>query len=109
MISKGCTTAYDLFGEFPAPTPDGVAAVAQAYADSGMRAVVAPMMADRTFHQSLPGFIETLPGDLRQAVEGVKTAEAADIVAACRKIIDDWPHDRERVGPALAPTPCAED
>src|SRR5690348_12860971 len=48
MIRKGCTMAYDMFAEFPQPSPEGVAAVAQAYQDAGMRACIAPMMADRS-------------------------------------------------------------
>src|SRR5262245_56304810 len=49
MVRKGCTAAYDMFAEFPIPTAEGVAAVAKAYADVGIRAAIAPMMADRTF------------------------------------------------------------
>src|SRR5690349_15280353 len=45
MLLKGCTACYDLFVEFPLPTEEGIAAVADAYAQAGMRAVVAPMMA----------------------------------------------------------------
>src|SRR5262249_39092706 len=44
MLLKGCTACYDLFVEFPLPTEDGIAAVADAYAAAGMRAVIAPMM-----------------------------------------------------------------
>src|SRR6188472_2628491 len=45
MVKRGCTAAYDLTVEFPLPSAEGIAAVAQAYHDVGMRAVVAPMMA----------------------------------------------------------------
>ena len=37
LVRKGCTAAYDLFSEFPAPTLEGVDAVARAYDDIGMR------------------------------------------------------------------------
>ena len=47
MIRKGCTACFDLTLEFPEPSSDGIAAVACAYQDAGMRAVVAPMIADR--------------------------------------------------------------
>ena len=33
----------------------GIAAVADAYAQAGMRAVIAPMMADMTFYEAIPG------------------------------------------------------
>src|SRR3954453_22918044 len=48
MQLKGCTACYDLFVEFPLPTEEGIAAVAEAYTQAGMRAVIAPMMADMT-------------------------------------------------------------
>ena len=44
MVLKGCTAAYDLAAEFPMPTVDGLQAIGRAYADVGMRAVLAPMV-----------------------------------------------------------------
>lgn len=38
MLLKGCTAAYDLAFEFPAPTTDGMAAMAKAYKDVGCAA-----------------------------------------------------------------------
>src|SRR5258707_10016009 len=46
MLSKGCTACFDLVYEFPRPTKEGFAAAARAYADAGMRAVLAPMVAE---------------------------------------------------------------
>jgi len=48
MIRKGCTACFDLTVELPRPSHEGISAVARAYRDAGMRAVVAPMIADRT-------------------------------------------------------------
>jgi guanine deaminase len=42
MVLKGCTACYDLYFEWPAPSPDGLAAVAEAYRAVGMRAVRRP-------------------------------------------------------------------
>ena len=53
MLSKGCTAYYDLVAEIPAPSIEGIKAVAQAYADVGMRAAIAPMMADTTFYRAI--------------------------------------------------------
>ena len=61
MLLKGCTACYDLFVEFPFPTEDGIAAVADVYAQVGMRAVIAPMMADMTLYEAIPGLMEALP------------------------------------------------
>ncbi|MEE2980869.1 MAG: amidohydrolase family protein [Pseudomonadota bacterium] len=62
MITKGCTACYDLSFELPLPTTEGMESVAQAYADTGIRAVVAPMMADKLFFEasSLPATAEII-------------------------------------------------
>src|SRR3989475_10210001 len=57
LVRKGCTACFDMFTEFPAPTGEGVRAVARAYRQVGVRAVVAPMMADLTLWQALPGVL----------------------------------------------------
>ena len=51
-VEKGSTACYDLFFEFPAPSIEGMEAVANAYAKVGLRAVIAPMVADLTFYQA---------------------------------------------------------
>ena len=104
MVRRGCTAAYDLVVEFPLPSVEGIDAVAQAYHDVGMRAVVAPMMADRSLYQALPGLMEAMPdkleGDLRRIVGEPYQAS----VEVCRTILRGWRHDRGRIRPALAPT-----
>src|SRR6202035_1803615 len=55
MLRKGCTACYDLAAMLPLPTLDGLHSVAQAYSDVGIRAVIAPMIADRSFYQAIPG------------------------------------------------------
>jgi guanine deaminase len=104
MIRKGCTACYDLFAELPAPTVEGVHAVARAYADVGLRAVVAPMMADLTLYQALPGLLEALPEPGRAQAAQLAAAPWAASIAACRQILTSWPVDRDRVRPALGPT-----
>jgi cytosine/adenosine deaminase-related metal-dependent hydrolase len=51
MALKGCTACYDLSFEFPTPSVEGMNAAAQAYRDVGIRAVVAPMVADHSFYE----------------------------------------------------------
>jgi len=41
-----------------------------------MRAVVAPMIADRTIYQALPGLLDALPEDLRSHHAGLSAAPA---------------------------------
>jgi cytosine/adenosine deaminase-related metal-dependent hydrolase len=90
MLSKGCTACFDLVYEFPRPTKQGFAAAARAYADAGMRAVLAPMVADQSLFQSIPGLAVALPPELRDAVgkfglaSGEQTIAAVEAIAAAR-------------------------
>ena len=68
MIRKGCTACYDLFFEFPVPSLEGVNALGRAYRDAGLRAVIAPMLADKTLYQAYPGLIDAMPEALRDDV-----------------------------------------
>ncbi len=104
MVRKGCTAAYDLNFEFPAPTPEGLEAIGRAYADAGMRAVVAPMMADRTFYKAVPGLLEALPEAARRDAEAVAAAPFEASLAAWNRALRSWPFSRDRVRLALAPT-----
>jgi 5-methylthioadenosine/S-adenosylhomocysteine deaminase len=104
MIRKGCTACFDLTVEVPEPTPDGLFAVARAYSDAGMRAVVAPMIADRTIYQALPGLLEALPESMRPQFEQLHAAPIDRTFAACRAILANWEFDRRFIRPALGPT-----
>ena len=104
LIRTGCTAAFDLFSEFPAPTRDGVEAVARAYHDVGLRAVVAPMMADRSFYAAMPGLRDVFPPDLRAEIDAICFSPGDESLARCRAIIAGWPFDMKRIRPALAPT-----
>src|SRR5215469_15453723 len=104
MVMKGCTACYDLSFDWPAPTHDGLARVGQAYADVGMRAVVAPMVADRSFYEAIPGLLDALPSSLKEQVAELRLAPAEMTLAAIRSALRDWPFDRDQVRPAVAPT-----
>ena len=99
MVRRGCTAAYDLTVEFPLPSVDGIAAVAQAYADVGMRAVVAPMMADRSLFQALPGLVDSMPENVIDDVRGIVAAPYQASVEVCRAILQGWRHDRRPHSP----------
>ena len=104
MVRKGCTAAYDLSFEFPAPTPEGLEAIGRAYADAGMRAVVAPMMADRTFHRAIPGLLDALPNDLRRQAEAMSMEPFQTGMAAWERARSTWPFADDEVRLAIAPT-----
>jgi 5-methylthioadenosine/S-adenosylhomocysteine deaminase len=104
MVLKGTTAAYDLPLEGPAPTPEGTAAVGRAYAEVGLRAVVAPMVADRTFYEAIPGLLDVLPPPLRDDVAALRPASWSTSIANMRATLRGWTLDREGVGLAVAPT-----
>lgn len=62
LLGSGCTGAFDLVGLADAGNLDGslttLAATAAGHAAAGLRAVVAPMLADRTVAESLAGLPE---------------------------------------------------
>ena len=82
MVLKGCTAAYDLYYEFPLPTADGMDAAAEAYAEVGMRAVLAPMVADRTLYEAIPGLHDALPDTLQAAVATLRMMPPEETLSA---------------------------
>jgi guanine deaminase len=104
MVGKGVTACYDMFFEFPSPTLEGLDAVRRAYADVGMRAVIAPLMADRTFWQAIPGLREALPADARVRAEQIRPAPSHASLAFARRALAQWDHGSEAIGLALGPT-----
>jgi guanine deaminase len=104
MLLKGCTACYDLTVEFPQPSPEGLGAAAKAYADAGMRAVVAPMVASLTVYEAIPGLFDTLPRALQEEVVKLRLAPYEASLAMVRRTLKDWRFDREMVRPAVAPT-----
>ncbi|HUB11314.1 MAG TPA: amidohydrolase family protein [Acetobacteraceae bacterium] len=104
MLRKGCTACYDLSAMLPVPTPDSLHSVAQAYADVGIRAVIAPMIADRSFYQAIPGLLEAFPPELRTLAETMRTASADAILTPIRDAAAAWSWPRETIRLGIAPT-----
>jgi guanine deaminase len=104
MVLKGCTAAYDMYFEPPTPSLEGLAAVGEAYAEVGVRVVLAPMMADATFYRAIPGLLDALPEPHRARAEKMSAAPHEEHLALCAKILESWPFEGDRVRPALGPT-----
>jgi guanine deaminase len=104
LLKKGCTAVFDMAAEGPGPSLAGLHAVAGAYAATGIRAVVAPMMADRTLYQAYPDLLAGLPSDLQAAMAVLRAADAADCLAVVRAAALDWPFDPAQVRLGVAPT-----
>lgn len=105
MLKTGCTAAYDLYLAVPATTQEGTEAVVRAYADVGMRAVVAPAMSDISFYETVPGLLDLLSADLRQTVESMETAPTEGLLAQAEETIRRWNGFADgRIHTAVAPT-----
>ena len=105
MLKNGCTAAYDLFMAVPAPTSEDVEAIVRAYTDVGLRAVIAPAMADLVFYHTVPGLLELLPPDLRRTVEGLQAAPTEGLLQIAADTVRRWHGAASgRVRTAVAPT-----
>jgi guanine deaminase len=104
MVSKGCTACYDLIYEAPYPTVEGLNAVAQAYADVGMRAVVTPMMASHSFYRAYPGLLEALPADMRDRFSAWNAGKDEMSLEVCREALRGWSFNQEQIKLAISPT-----
>ncbi|MGI9383607.1 MAG: amidohydrolase family protein, partial [Methyloligellaceae bacterium] len=112
MVLKGCTASYDLYFEVPMPTVEGMHAVARGYEAVGVRSVIAPMMADRTFYDAIPELLAAFPESERQCLSQMRASPAEEILKACRALLTDCPLDSRRTKLALAPTiplHCSDD
>jgi 5-methylthioadenosine/S-adenosylhomocysteine deaminase len=104
MLRKGCTACYDLAAMLPVPSMEGLSRISQAYADVGMRAVIAPMIADRSFYQAIPGLLDAFPPQMRATAEALRTAPGETTLAAIRAAALSWPHAGDRIRLGIAPT-----
>jgi 5-methylthioadenosine/S-adenosylhomocysteine deaminase len=86
------------------PSRDGLAALGRAYQDAGIRAVIAPMPADKTLYQAYPNLIDNIPEPLRAKVIAFQLAPYQASADALEQIYEDWPFDRDVIRPAIAPT-----
>lgn len=112
MVRKGCTACYDLSAMLPVPTVEDLHAVAQAYAEVGMRAVVAPMIADRTFYQAIPGLLDAFPAELHALVDAMRAATPEATLAPIREAAAGWSYSRDHIRLGIAPTiplHCSDD
>jgi 5-methylthioadenosine/S-adenosylhomocysteine deaminase len=103
-LKKGCTAVFDLPSELPGPTTEGLDAMAEAYAAVGLRAVLAPMVADLSFFQATPGLVEALPEPHRSRAAAIRMAPAEATIAAIAAAARSWSHERQHVRLGCAPT-----
>ncbi|HTC53079.1 MAG TPA: amidohydrolase family protein [Steroidobacteraceae bacterium] len=94
MLRTGTTAVLDDAFFVPVPTPAVIDAVMQAYADSGIRAVVALDQPNVPELQKYPYLADLLPPHLRQAAAAAPCMDAAGLLECYRHLLDHW-HDSE--------------
>lgn len=105
MLKTGCTAAYDLFMALPAPTSEVVEAVVRAYVEVGLRAVVAPAVADTVFYRVVPNLFDLLPRRLRRTLEQLQAEPTEGLLQLTENTIRLWNGAAGgRIRVAVAPT-----
>ncbi len=104
MISKGCTSCYDMVVQLPFPDPEGIRAIADGYASVGLRARIAMTIADQTVWHGLPGLYDALPENGKKLIDAIMMAKAPEILKSCESVLSGWSYPDDRISVALAPT-----
>ena len=90
MLERGITTVNDDAYHVPAVTRDGIDAIFQAYADAGMRAVVAIDQPNVIEYEKYPFLRELLPETARRAMEHAKLQTGPELLALYDHLIARW-------------------
>jgi guanine deaminase len=69
-----------------------------------MRAVIAPMVADRTVYEAVPGLHDALPEHLQAAVARLRLKPADETLAAIAEVLRHWRWASHDIRAAVAPT-----
>jgi guanine deaminase len=104
LLEHGCTAVFDMTAEFPATTLQGLHAVADAYRQAGLRAVVAPMVADRTLYQAYPELLAGLPAAIAGPLAAVRAPDGPGSLDVVHRATRDWPFDSSFIRLGLGPT-----
>lgn len=96
-LRSGITTVQDMVSLSPL-TPEALDVVAQAYADAGVRVVLAPQLADIPILDALPHLGDVLPGNLRGRVGAAAHPRAVGADLSTAELVD---HIVERSGQSV--------
>lgn len=112
MLRSGTCTVLDHVRFAPHLDADCLDAVARAYLDSGMRAVVAPVVADLPLELTLPLRDSDYLGSTSRPGESVAPFSAEEQMARAEDFIDRWHHKEHRLYGAIGPSGpqrCSDD
>lgn len=100
MLRNGTTTVL----ENGAQGIDATVPAIRALIDAGVRAVIGPMVADRPFGDTMPGYVERLPAALRAEVLGAPPSPPGrELVEQCVAIARQWHGAEGRISVCLSP------
>jgi cytosine/adenosine deaminase-related metal-dependent hydrolase len=90
MAKTGTTCACEMAQVSPWPTEETLGAVAQAYADVGLRVSIAAQVFDLSFTESLEGLEALLPAELREEIARRPPYPRAEVLATVRRVVERW-------------------
>jgi 5-methylthioadenosine/S-adenosylhomocysteine deaminase len=79
-------------------------AVIGALVESGIRAMVGPTIADRPFHETMPGFLESLSEGDRSRVLATPVPHCQDLIESSLRIVRLWQGAQGRISICLSPS-----
>lgn len=104
MLRTGTTAVIDDVNLLPWLDEESVAAVMQAYRDSGMRAVVALHVFDVPYLQSMPFVGQSLPAPLRDELQAMGAPDTGAVLKTLEACSARWGGDHGRVRLGLGPS-----
>ena len=104
MVKAGATTIQDDLIELPYTTPEIFDAVAQAYADIGLRVSLSLHTINLPLHQTIPYLADWLPADVRQDLESTPGLSDDEWIELFQDRYDHWHGRSGLVTLVLAPS-----
>jgi cytosine/adenosine deaminase-related metal-dependent hydrolase len=104
LLKTGCTAVVDFLYEMPEATAETVAAVMQAYRDSGMRVLLCLGYADRVYYETTPLAMDLLTEDLRARIDAEPLVSSGEALALVDEVRRRWHGVDDRLAIGLGPS-----
>lgn len=104
MLRSGCTTVVDFLYEMPETTAESVAAVLQAYRDSGMRVLLIVGYADKVYYETTPMAMELLTPELKERMDREPLPTAEESLQLVDALRERWHGLDDRIAIGLGPS-----
>lgn len=111
QIRCGNTTVIDHFAQRPKQVLEGLDATIQAYVDLGMRAMVAPMFADKRYYETIPARTEKWPPWLMDQLNKGPAPSLEEYYDFCLTAVEKWHKKHDLIQITLGtdgPQRCSE-